>query len=91
MAMITINGKTYNEAFLKRLVCKICKDQNYPNLENFFYRVTFTKEVEKLNNIPEYDKLKPGHYNGVYMCSRCITELFLEYTEVIQSLEKKFP
>jgi len=51
----------------------------------------FTKEVEKLNNIPEYDKLKPGHYNGVYMCSRCITELFLEYTEVIQSLEKKFP
>ena len=89
--MIELNGKTYNENFLKRLVCKICNTSNYPDLGNFFYRVTFTKEVEKIKDTPEYEELEAGHYKGVYMCHRCITELFVECPETIQSIELKFP
>ena len=89
--LITIGEKTYNEVFLKRLICKICHSHNYPDLGDFFYRVTFTKEVENIKDTPEYEELEDGHYNGVYMCHRCITELFVECPEVIQSIEKKFP
>lgn len=91
MTLLQIDGKKYNEGFLKRLVCKICRKAHYPDLDGFFYGVTFTEEIEKLHEYPEYEDLNAGTYESAYLCHGCINELFSEFPETIQKIEKKFP
>jgi hypothetical protein len=89
-SIIEINGKTYNEAVLKRHICRVCDLSNYPNLSRIFWRVNFTEEVEKLHDEPAYEGIE-ANYFGYYICQGCLSELVSNYPEVVKQVRREFP
>lgn len=81
--------KTYNVGFLKRLICKVCGDHCYPDMQTYFYDVSFDREIEELKrHVPEYEKLTVG--TGNYLCHGCLTEIFVECPETITKIQRKY-